>query len=83
MTLEFFLYSRQGCEPCRKMLHQLRQAAAGRDIRCHVIDVDEDEELRVRFGNRVPVLECRGSIVCESKFDPGAVSRILDEHAAL
>jgi hypothetical protein len=42
-----------------------------------VRDVDEDAIARRRFGLKVPVLTCEGSVVCHGRLDRGAVRRLL------
>jgi hypothetical protein len=45
---------------------------------CQLIDVDGDESLRSRFGQRVPVLEsAEGRLLCEVYLDPTRVLNYL------
>ena len=74
---EFFLYTRIDCHLCTNMRLALHAAAAGREYACHFIDVDEDPDLKRRYGDRVPVLVLNGQVVCESKFDHARVEARL------
>jgi hypothetical protein len=42
-----------------------------------VLDVDADPVTRRRFGFKVPVLTCGGSVVCHGRFDRVALARLL------
>jgi len=41
------------------------------------MDVDDDPDLRHRFGSRVPVLVAGGRILCEWRFQAAAVTEYL------
>lgn len=40
-------------------------------------DVDAEAATRRRFGLKVPVLTCEGSVVCHGHLDREAVARLL------
>jgi hypothetical protein len=42
-----------------------------------ILDVDADPATRRRFGLKVPVLTCDGSVVCHGHLDQAAVARLL------
>ena len=41
-----------------------------------VRDVDEDPTARRRYGLKIPVLTCDGSVVCYGRIDRPAVKRL-------
>jgi hypothetical protein len=68
----FLVYTRSECGLCEEFIAGL--AALG--IAFDVLDVDEDPLARRRFGLKVPVLTCDGSVVCHGRLEPGAVLRL-------
>lgn len=69
--------SREGCELCDEMLVELERFCAGRTVDIRIVDVDADEQLRVRYGLKVPVLILEGEPVCHGRFDAEEVARLL------
>ena len=72
------VYSRRGCHLCERLVEELLPILAGRrslDIR----DVDTNPDWQTRFGERVPVLEIDGRIVCEARLDRQAVEQALSQ----
>ena len=72
----FRVYSRRGCHLCEHMLEELEPLLRGR-AQLAVVDVDDRDEWRERFGDRVPVLEHDGAVICEFHLDRAAVTRAL------
>lgn len=63
------LLSRPGCHLCEAFLQAVQQAYRGR-IRLQVLNVDEDAQLRARYGLRIPVLlDDEDSLICELRPD--------------
>ena len=58
------------------MIEELEPILRGR-ARLAVADVDEKNEWCERFGDRVPVLEFDGDVLCEFRLDTAAVMRAL------
>ena len=75
-ALPFRVYSRRGCHLCEQMIEELEPMLRGR-ARLAVADVDERDEWRERFGDRVPVLEYDGIVICEFHLDKAAVADAL------
>jgi hypothetical protein len=74
---DLVLYVREGCHLCEQFLLELG-IDFGPDVeRVRVVDVDCDVDLAVRYGLRVPVLESRGTVVCEGAYDPRPVRAAL------
>lgn len=73
----FTIYSREGCHLCDEMLDDLLALAEGRDIQVRVVDVDDDEETRRRYGLRIPVLEADGEEICSARIVPERVKALL------
>ncbi|HTM59545.1 MAG TPA: glutaredoxin family protein [Burkholderiales bacterium] len=67
------LFGRAGCHLCEQMARLLR--AFG--VLFEEIDVDTDESLRVRYGDRVPVLtDSAGKELCHGRLDPAVLHLI-------
>jgi len=73
---EFTLLSRADCHLCETMLEELRSLLGARAARVTVVDVDGDQELRRRFGSKVPVLLLEGEVVCYGHVDRAEVERL-------
>jgi glutaredoxin len=48
--------TRQGCHLCEDVQRMLRELAADYDFEVEVRDVDDDSELAVAYGDKVPVI---------------------------
>jgi len=68
----FLVYSRSNCGLCDEFIAQLAALA----VEFEVTDVDADPVSRRRFGLKIPVLTCDGSVVCHGRLDAGAVKRL-------
>jgi len=68
----FLVYSRSDCGLCDEFLAELAVLAVEFEVR----DVDADPVTRRRFGLKVPVLTCDGSVVCHGRLDSEAVLRL-------
>jgi hypothetical protein len=80
-TVSFSLYGRPYCHLCHDMevalVNLLREAWGGRSFNIESIDVDQDESLEERFGERVPVLVAGGRELCHYFLDTAAVRAYL------
>jgi len=45
-----------------------------------VVDVDQDDTLRIRYGHKIPVLLFAGELVCHGRLDPLEVDKALAHH---
>ena len=68
----FLVYSRSNCGLCDEFIAELAAHAIVFEVR----DVDADPVTRRRFGLKIPVLTCDGSVVCHGRLDAGAVGRL-------
>ena len=68
----FLVYTRNDCALCDDFIAELSQLLDGFEVR----DVDEDATARRRYGLKVPVLTCDGSVVCHGRLDRAAVARL-------
>jgi hypothetical protein len=73
----FHVYTRDGCLLCDEFIAELAGAFAGTAERFELCDVDADATSHRRFGLKVPVLTCEGSVVCHGKLDRAALMRLL------
>ncbi len=69
----FLVYTREGCALCDEFIAGLSGLVASFEVR----DVDDDATTRRRFGHKVPVLTCDGSVVCHGHLDRPAVARLV------
>jgi hypothetical protein len=68
----FLVYTREDCALCEEFVAELAGILTGFELR----DVDEDPLARRRYGLKVPVLTCEGSVVCHGHVDREAVLRL-------
>ena len=50
------LLTRATCGSCARVLEQIRPVVAAKNAVLERVDVDEDPELKMEFGDRVPVV---------------------------
>ena len=63
------LYGRPGCHLC----DEAREALGRMGIEVHDVNIEDDERLRIAFGERIPVVEVGGRVVSELGLDEAAV----------
>jgi hypothetical protein len=68
----FLVYTREDCPLCDEFVAELSEIVEGFELR----DVDADAASRRRFGLKVPVLTCDGSVVCYGRVDREKVLRL-------
>jgi hypothetical protein len=68
----FVVYTRADCGLCHEFVREL----AALPLVFELCDVDEDPVARRRYGLKVPVLTCDGSVVCHGRIDRAAVERL-------
>jgi len=73
----FLIYTRDGCALCDEFILELGRALEPSGHAFAIRDVDADAVAQRRFGLKVPVLTCDGSVVCHGRFDAGAIARLL------
>ncbi|PTR17394.1 glutaredoxin-like protein DUF836 [Nitrosospira sp. Nsp2] len=72
------VYAREHCHLCENMIAALRQLQARLPFRLDVTDVDSDDDLRLRYGERVPVLVAKGGEeICHYHLDRNALDAYL------
>lgn len=67
------VYGREHCHLCEDMIAALRELQARHPFSLDVVDVDSDADLKLRYGERVPVLMGEGQEICHYHFDPVAL----------
>lgn len=76
--LELRVYAREHCHLCADMIAALRELQARHPFHFDVIDVDSDDDLRMRYGVRVPVLVAgSGEEICHYHLDRDALDAYL------
>lgn len=81
MTEAVELFSRRGCHLCERLLEHLVPTAVRLQLTLSEFDVDEDRELRARFGDLVPVLRYRGRVLGQGADAPALVCARLEAAA--
>jgi glutaredoxin len=73
----FLVYTRDDCPLCDEFITELAALSICFEIR----DVDADPTARRRYGSKVPVLTCDGSVVCHGRLERAAVVRLARARA--
>lgn len=68
----FVVYTRENCALCDEFIAEL----SGLQIRFELRNVDDDPVARRRYGLKIPVLTCDGSVVCHGRLDREATLRL-------
>lgn len=71
------VYGREHCHLCQDMIAALQDLQARFPFKLEVIDVDSDDDLIVRYGERVPVLVAGDEEICHYHLDPVALDAYL------
>jgi len=74
---DWVLYVREGCHLCEQFLLELSLDLGPAVEVVPVVDVDEDPDLAIRFGLRVPVLAAGSTVLCEGVYDAPRVRQAL------
>ena len=67
------VYAREHCHLCQDMIAALQELQTQLHFNVDVIDVDSDDGLKSRYGERVPVLVAGGEEICHYHLDPVAL----------
>ncbi|MEX0976037.1 MAG: glutaredoxin family protein [Woeseia sp.] len=70
------VYSRQGCHLCEQLIEELLQLLRRRHS-IEIRDIDNDINWQGQFGERIPVVEIDGRIICEHRLDVDAIESAL------
>lgn len=73
----FELLTRAGCHLCDQMASVLDAVLPGHGLGYEPVDVDDDPELRRRWGEIVPVLLRDGKPVAKVRIDERQLERIV------
>lgn len=73
------VYSRENCHLCAEAIETLERAADTADvpIALEEVDVDEEPNLRVKYGERVPYILVDGRPAFKYRVDPDEARRRL------
>jgi len=71
------LYSRPDCHLCERLATELAPLIRGR-ASLRVVDIDEDLELKKRYGLRIPVLVGSSGELSAYPLDVAAVEQFLE-----
>ena len=72
------LYTRSDCHLCGEMRAAIEAFEARYEFELREVDVDDDEALAARYGNKVPCLTREGREICHYFFDEPAFRRCFD-----
>jgi glutaredoxin len=74
------LYTRRGCHLCQDMEQHLMLFQKQYDFSLHIVDIDADKLLQLRYGERVPVLAAGEREICHYFFNKDLVQQYLNTH---
>jgi hypothetical protein len=70
------VYSRAGCHLCEVLIEELLPLVRG-CLEVEVLDIDSRPDWFTSYNSRVPVVEYRGSPICEYTLDRDAILSII------
>ena len=80
----FVVLTREGCDLCEAMLHELAELERRSSIPPVVIvNVDSDADLVRQFGLKVPVLLLDGSVICHYTLNSHELLRLMNRAPAI
>lgn len=71
-------YTKPGCSLCEKVVPVLEVLAREGRIRLRKFDINEDDELQKRYGDRIPVIVVEGGPTLEGRLTPHRVRRLFE-----
>ncbi len=76
---KLILYGREDCHLCQEMIVALKNFQAQVSFEFHVVDIDSDPELIVRYGEKIPVLmsPLTNQMICHYFLDVAALDDYL------
>lgn len=77
MNRSLQLYTRPGCTLCDELLRAAEPIARQHGLDIRRVNIDNDSDLRRRFGLDIPVLVLDGHEVCRHRLDAAALERAL------
>ena len=69
MPVQLTIFVREGCHLCEDMEQALRECATELDFEKRRVPIDNNAELEMAYGDKVPVLTCDGEILCHYFLD--------------
>jgi hypothetical protein len=85
--MRLVLYTRNGCELCER-LHELmepwlRDALSTGRATLELRDIDRDENLRMVYGDRIPVLTADAAVVLEGNPEEDEIAHVMRDVLAV
>ena len=74
---ELLLYTRPGCTLCDDLLVRAEPVVRRHGAMIRKVNIDNDPELRRRYGWDIPVLEVDGQEICRHQLDAAALEQAL------
>lgn len=71
--LTLTLYMRVGCHLCEQMQVQLEILQQRHNFSLNIVDIDTDNYLKLRYGERVPLLAAGEQELCHFHLDEGVL----------
>ena len=75
------LYTRDRCHLCNEIKHRLALLRREADFEIREVNIDESEELRKRYGERVPVVAINGREAFDYRIDTKRFLELLKAEA--
>ncbi|MES1171347.1 MAG: glutaredoxin family protein [Actinomycetota bacterium] len=77
MTARVTMYTREGCHLCDDALEVVAAVCEASGSDYQLVDIDNDPELRERYGEQVPVVTVDGATVGFWRIDQGVLTQAL------
>ena len=77
MSRTLILYTRAGCGLCDELVADAQPIVERHGAVIRRVDIDQDRDLRRRYGWDIPVLLLDGEEICRHRLNPDALERAL------
>jgi thioredoxin reductase (NADPH) len=78
MPVQLTIFVREGCHLCEDMEQALWECATELDFETRRVLIDNNAELEMAYGDKVPVLVCGDEELCHYFLDLQALRRVCD-----
>ncbi len=70
-------YTKEECHLCEAALRIIMQVAESNDFELIILDISQDDNLLMRFGTEIPVIEINGDIAFKYRVNEKKFIRLL------
>jgi len=81
MSVQFELYTRTGCHLCEEMEHEILSLESRLTFTTNIITINNKKHLEQRYGDKVPVLAYKDTIICTYVLNQDALKKAIKQYS--